>query len=1271
MKFLPAGITLIALLLWNNVASAAELKPIPKATYPQDIVLTGVEPNVLFLLDTGSAMVFTPNGIMPLETDGKSQSARAQALAQATYGVGARPPIINGSSRTDVGHGGHDRYGRDIDDSNNNIGDPYCYYTPDENYPYLLTFKQVTGQDYGKVTNLTSLPFSIPVGNRIINSEHIRNYMVPNDSRMYIMKLVLWRLTEMPQAEMFSKMNVAMATSYGEYNYGTENFYADYYKTSPYGERTGWINGVAPSWSIGVGTDAMGVGQNYRDSQIVYGGINRDNYGFNINAANVTQRRKARQVNRAVLKVPFDKFYSQKSDGTYQPEAHLRTFRQYIDGIEQATGGWNTLNFATFNPELIADGQTPLATSIYGREYHIDEFDSMEFPLIQYGNTVRWFNMGSNTFQVLTPYTTKDGLGAGQAIGSAIDFFSPKVTSDDRGNTNGLAFTETRAGFFPVTGSCQTNWLVIFTAANDESTGAHAAHDAAMKLFKNTLEMRGRIFDKSTNKWKEETYSMNEGVRTIVVGFVSPDATDSNSVQLRSSLNKIAQHGDPIRVGANYVPNPDATAYFANDVPGLIDKLTAVIKRIFGDKMAAGAPVILPMTDTGEENVMLSSSYAINSLDQWKSWFYKYKLTPTGRVELWEAGALMGAKGNNRKLYTTKRKEGITGTVSPTPVKDLGNSDITDLTGAATHMSDFRNWLQTYSDIGPLGDMEHSGMTIVGKPTESSMLTDPLIANRNKTIYIQTNRGVLHAINFETGEETWGFIPPNIFQSRVKRLKYGEAGTWLTGDGKSSMRSEPLDLLDGLMTAHDMKFNQDSQFHTVLLACLGWGGNGLYAMDITKISDDITTPPQFLWALENARYASMDVVSMDNVKRWGEAAQSGGAVDYDYSDLGLTIQAAVPLKLLGDKDVAVLPGGLGYKLGTDSQGKAFYFLDAETGGIFKRIDSGSGTSDFYANGRPLGMGVTPITYINDEQGRTREIYTADSEGNILHCDTDTPVANWKLQGVFQLRTYSESERPNTTAVSADLPVATPLGLLSATTGAGDKWLYGATADIMAPEERKLTNAQQFLFGLCLSKLAGNETTTDLKQWKYMNDGLLPPHPEAIAFDATANLLQASDKGWVLRLRPKMTDANNPRDAEYATTDPFLYDNKLFVATFVPNTRSAEKEETCPELGDAKFYIFNPITGKSFLSDRQAFTLRNVKIAGITAVGNSVWVGIQELGVNATQLAAQDINSNVDGVLATVHGSEGIEIEFPEEDDNPIRITPNIPHIQYWRERVIK
>jgi hypothetical protein len=651
----------VALAFWGalDAEAAVELRGFLKSSYPMtDAVITGVEPNVFFLLDVGSPMTFSPEGIMPLATDGRSLNARAVLLQDSTYGVGARPfmtsgarvrnvvaadgpsgsdikkgdvlaqDIITGTEQTNINeNAGYSRYGRETDFSNNFLGNPNTYYSPYDAKPYFLTFKNKTFAEWTNYPSTYPADFPAALKPYMTNGQSVpkalaEEHLVPNDSRMYMMRLVLWRLTDPANADLFRGINVAMGTSYQETNYGTTSIVADFYKTAASGATEGqntyygatgtfqWGN--APSWATGTGADGTGAGGNYYMSQTVFAGVMRDYYDYGSNTA------QWRQVNRAVMKIPFGKFYRLKQNGDIVGTEKLLDFREYINGIEAVSGGTAG---AVVDPEFTSDGQTPLSTSIYGRNYHTGNNDSIGKRLIQYAPFTG--NYGSSSL-ILNTSTTLDGLPTGQAAGSAIDFFSPRSS----GNTSdGLDFSNSTLGFFPVTGSCQSNWLVIFTAGNDESPGAHSAHEAALKLYKDTMTMRGREYKNGV--WEEKTYAMDSGVRTLVVGFVDPEAMDTNSVHLRETLTQIAQYGDPVQSGGAYIPNPDAIPYFANDVPGLISNLTAVLKRINSDRMAVGAPVMVEGTGGGLGDAMFSASYTVKTMDQWGAWPTNIGKAPT------------------------------------------------------------------------------------------------------------------------------------------------------------------------------------------------------------------------------------------------------------------------------------------------------------------------------------------------------------------------------------------------------------------------------------------------------------------------------------------------------------------------------------------------------------------------------------------------------------------------------------------------------------------
>ena len=1214
-RFLPVFLAVLLLLGTGAGVWAAEPRAYEKSMYPPEDSPEGLPPNVLLLLDVGSPMTFTPEGTMPqgenVVIDGQTVTP-AQMLKDCTYGSGARP--YTGQNGNEVTNGGL-RYGRDLNDANNKIGDPDCYYTP-----YDGTYPENGVEGEAKPNKPYFLTFRDKAHHKTAPSSYVTEDLVPNDSRLYIMKLVLWRLTSPENADLFSRMSVAMGTSYQEaYSPTSSSPLADFYKAPNWDSSPRFPYGGAPDW-------ATGAGSYYSASQSAWWGIDRGLY----DPHNATVERW-RRVNRAVLKVPFGRFY----DDAQKATPHLTAFRRYIDGIENPYD-------SNWNPELFADGKTPLATSIEARSHHQGKTDSRDKDLIRY--------YGADTVDYEGSYLK---LREGQAAGSVIDFFSPLLGS---GRTNGLEFTTETEGFFPVTGPCQPNWLIIFTAGNDATGAGYTAADAALNLYKKTLKMRGRRWDKGQGRWVEQEHDMRQGVRTLVVGFVDPTAPKAEA--LREDLRKVAAAGQPRRDSSgNWVPStgdPSIQPFFANNASELLKALTNAFRQVDSDAKASGAPLIQGDPAGGENGLIFGASYEPRRYDVWEAKFQCSSLDiKTGKTvgPLWEAGRLMQAKGSSRNLWAWRGS-------SLAKLSTLNAADLSLIGDAQSRAEDFKRWLTLGYSNGekpriPLGDMQHSNFIPVP---------------RDKTVYIQTNRGFLHALNMETGQERWGFVPPNVL-SRLRNMKFNPLlnWPWYGGDGKSTPRAIALDLLDGLMTSRNVSF-QDSSEHRVMIGTLGRGGCGLYAMDVTS-SD---TGPKMLWALDNSSYN--EGMFQRRLTAWGGLSAADAE---DYADLGLTFQAAAFTKLKDGSFVCLLPAGVGLSLGEDKQGKALFALDPETGKIKKKWDK-------LSSGESLGMAVAPITYI-EPGGGLEEFFTADSEGHVLHCETTGQVTSWGLKSPFRLVTVRPKQPEAVAAdenVSEDLGVAITKAFCVVKTRTG-RWLFGGTGDLEAPDlnggsYKTRVNPQQFLFGLKLEPGMTGLKTGNLREWTYFKDKLTPAYSgvEFSEEEEKKHLVQTGDKGWYLRLRPAVAELGNSSKgwgAEFMTTSPYLFGGSVIVTTFIPKLASTSCDIG---MGDSKLYMFDPETGKSDFDGKEygatnkghSLTFHNVRFTGITAVGDRVYLGARQLESGATKGAADtlqssgvDASSNQDGTLLSFKKKiKGSNVKLPFELGS---------YIRYWRETV--
>lgn len=450
-----------------------------------------------------------------------------------------------------------------------------------------------------------------------------------------------------------------------------------------------------------------------------------------------------------------------------------------------------------------------------------------------------------------------------------------------------------------------------------------------------------------------------------------------------------------------------------------------------------------------------------------------------------------------------------------------------------------------------------------------------------------------------------------------------------------------------------------------------------------NITGDTSAPldkPTFLWAIENANYSSADVNPVGNVTGWGEGVPNKGSDSngYDYSKLGLTIVPGVFITPKGDPtiDVGVLPGGLDHKKagGTFSRGNVFYFFNPADAKIKREIDS-LGTIN--PGGRKLGMGISPIIYREDSLKRTDLFYTADSEGNILFCDTSkaSDVNNWKIDSVFKMAASDDS-------VVVHSPVVIPHAMVYARRSepTTEEWLFGGTADIAGPgsrdygdNSRKLINKEQFIFGLNLSNIKKKDASDPLK-WTphntiyktsdlveldyhdYSSNDIKPVYRGYVPVNTNITL------GWYLTLRPTMPKGSDEQgtEQEYVSAPPFLFNERLYVGTFISYTKVGSDID-CKSVGVSKLYSLSPSTGAPLVEPK---TMENLKIVGFSGSGSRLSIAVQELMGGAVKDAVDKLDD-----AKPLAGGSVIETKAPGAEPVPIPLIPtNTPYIQYWREK---
>jgi type IV pilus assembly protein PilY1 len=205
-------------------------------------------------------------------------------------------------------------------------------------------------------------------------------------------------------------------------------------------------------------------------------------------------------------------------------------------------------------------------------------------------------------------------------------------------------------------------------------------------------------------------------------------------------------------------------------------------------------------------------------------------------------------------------------------------------------------------------------------------------ATRAGTVYAGANDGMLHAFDATTGAERWAYIP-RMLHSELYKL------------ADAAYAQNHRYYVDGVITVGDAF--DGTNWHTILIAGLGAGGNGYFALDITD-----PTNPLVLWEYTNA-------------------------------NLGKTFGNPILTKRNSDDSWVVLfASGYNNSAG-DSKGRLF-MVDAFTGADIGSIATTGGTD-------PNLSGISKITnWVLDTMvdNTTQYVYGGDLSGNLWRFDID-------------------------------------------------------------------------------------------------------------------------------------------------------------------------------------------------------------------------------------------------------------------------------------------
>jgi len=416
----------------------------------------------------------------------------------------------------------------------------------------------------------------------------------------------------------------------------------------------------------------------------------------------------------------------------------------------------------------------------------------------------------------------------------------------------------------------------------------------------------------------------------------------------------------------------------------------------------------------------------------------------------------------------------------------------------------------------PLGDLINSAAVLVGAPSATfyddieSVSYRSFVAaqrNRQKVLYVGGNDGMLHAFDATTGRELLGYVPSPVFPNLSK----------LTSTGYSHFY-----YADGTPSVGDAFY--DGRWRSLLVAGMRAGGKGLYALDVTD-------PGSFGESNAGA------------IVRW-EFLNSQDA------DMGHVFSQPVIVKTNNGRWSVIVANGYNASVGNAaSSGRAVLFvLDAETGAVVRKIDTGAGSAT-----SPNGLSGPVVIDTNDD-GVADLVYAGDLNGNLWKFDLSSASAgSWGVGngGAALYNTDAANPTGGARAITGRPNVtAFPRGGYMVVFGSGS---YLSTADgsssgtqaLYGVWDKPATTGTVPQASLVQQTVVTTANGSDGVSYRLSTHAVDNPTDTIATGDAALTLSDyySTKRGWFLNL---------PTSGERSVTDPRIRGGRAIFTTLIPN-----------------------------------------------------------------------------------------------------------------------
>ena len=561
--------------------------------------------------------------------------------------------------------------------------------------------------------------------------------------------------------------------------------------------------------------------------------------------------------------------------------------------------------------------------------------------------------------------------------------------------------------------------------------------------------------------------------------------------------------------------------------------------------------------DTGVPAVNPATGFFLNSARSvWSS------VVDGSDVTLGGAANRLPSPASGRNLYTnngiSNRLTANSNALAPGNAGAFSDSDF-GLTGASSEPSkaDLIRWMRGQDIRDEDNNPATSTRFVMGDPLHSqpaAVVYGGTEADPDLVVFTATNDGYLHAIDGETGDELWAFVPRELlgnmtrlfFDPRSRFKNYG-----IDGNIVPVVKDNDN---DGIIEPGDDDF-------VYLIFGLRRGGGSYYALDVSN-----KAAPELMW------------VSSEPERGQSWSTPTVARMDIDDA------------RLNSDKAVVVIGGGYdpvhdmpAHPSSPDAQGAGVHILDLVSGNrLWWAGPTGSGANlELSDMTRSIPTQVRVIDLTGD--GLADRMYAADMGGQLWRFDIDGGEAPNSLvaAGVHARLGAEGLDAPSAadtrrfySSVDVSVFTDTNIGRRYAALSIGSG--YRAHPLDNSASDRFYSVRDDNLFGF-MDQQAHNDFT---------------PITEADLVEVAGDVrvtITSTDRGWKFTLPPN----------QKVITESATFDNSVFFIGFSPEANTSDPCE--PSQGRNFLYRVNVVNGDPVVNNLDAIAPADADEARVTAL----------------------------------------------------------------------